>query len=225
MGRIPHSSLLGILNNVDKQNIDLAIEQTGLQKITNKELSKISDGQRQRAFIARLLAQQTSLMIFDEPTAFLDIEGKIKIVSLFSKIAKEQNKIIVFSTHDINLALRFCDKIWLLLPDKFIAAAPEDLVLQNEFQKLFPDSEIKFNNFTADFYVSKPIIDSIKIINYSSDLRYLWTTKAIERFGFKIEQTSSNQLIINDNSWYLQLKNKKYEVFSIEQLQQTIEKN
>jgi len=223
LGRIPHTSLLGKLKPKDLEAINYAIKQTGLENIKYKEISKISDGQRQRAFIARLIAQQTDILLFDEPTAFLDVEGKHKIAYLFRQIAKCNNKTIIFSTHDFKIALQNADIIWLFIEDKIVAAAPEDIVLQGYFQKLFSDETINFNNFTADFDVKKQIIGDICIINNSSELRKNWTIKALERIGFFQNEKSDRKINITDNSWILSINNQQLEFFSIYNLLKKLE--
>ncbi len=223
LGRIPHTSLLGNLKKQDKQAIDNAIEQTGLKKLQKKEITKISDGQRQRTFIARLIAQKTDLLIFDEPTAFLDVEGKHKIAFLFRQLTLCLNKIIIFSTHDLKIAIQNADIIWLFKNKKIISAAPEDLILNKEFNTLFSDYNIKFNNFTADFDVKKQITGKIKITNCSNNLRFFWTKKALKRIGYKIDDSADKFLKINNDNWELSINNNYFIFNSIQKLLKKIQ--
>ena len=201
LGRIPYTSILGTLKSQDTLIVQKAIEECGLQKIAQKEITKVSDGQRQRVFIVRLIAQQTRLLLFDEPTAFLDVEGKYKIVYLFKKITKEMNKTIIFSTHDLKIAIQTADKIWLFIDNKIIEALPEDLILQGKFNKLFSDSNINFNNFTADFDVKNKIIDSFAIENKSTPIRKIWTEKALNKSGYIFDSQANKKITIFDNYW------------------------
>ncbi len=201
LGRIPYTSVFGNLKQKDIEIIKNAIKECGLQKIAEKEITKISDGQRQRAFIARLIAQQTRLLLFDEPTAFLDVEGKYKIVYLFKQIVKEMNKTIIFSTHDLKIAIQTADKIWLFIDNNIIDALPEDLILQGKFNKLFSHSNINFNNFTADFNVKTNIIDSFAIENNSTEIRKIWTEKALNKMGYNSDFQSNKKITIFDNYW------------------------
>lgn len=207
LGRTPYTSLLGTLKKKDEEIILNAIKECGLEKITNKEISKISDGQRQRAFIARLIAQQTNLLIFDEPTAFLDIEGKYQIVYLFKQIVREMNKTVIFSTHDLKIAIQTADKIWLFIDNKIISALPEDLILQGHFERLFSYSKINFNNFTADFDVKSKVIDKIQIRNNSTEIKKIWTEKALLKFGYIPDFESKKSIYIFDNYWQYNSKN------------------
>ena len=204
LGRIPYTSLLGNLSQKDNRIIDYAIKECGLKKIENKEITKISDGQKQRTFIARLIAQQTELLLFDEPTAFLDIEGKYKIVYLFQEIVREMNKSIIFSTHDLKIAIQTAHKIWLFYDNKIINAVPEDLILEGWFEKLFSHSNINFNNFTADFNVDYKITDSICLENKTTKIKKHWTIKALNKIGYDINTNANKKIIIHENHWILE---------------------
>lgn len=207
LGRIPYTSLLGTLKKKDEEIILNAIEECGLKKIADQEISKISDGQRQRAFIARLIAQQTNILLFDEPTAFLDIEGKYQIAYLFKQIVKEMNKTVIFSTHDLKIAIQTADKIWLFIDNTIISALPEDLILQGYFERLFSYSKINFNNFTADFDVKSKEVDKVQIINNSTEIRKIWTEKALLKIGYISDFESKKTICIFDNYWQYNSEN------------------
>ena len=119
LGRFPHTNWLGTTGHEDHLSVENSIERTGLTDLRDRNISEISDGERQKAMIARVLAQDTDFMIMDEPTAFLDIAGKYGIVSLLIKLAAD-GKTILFSTHDFSIALNHADKIWLLLDDRLV---------------------------------------------------------------------------------------------------------
>ncbi len=219
LGRIPHTNLIGKLSENDKMIIDKALVNTGIETLKNKNINKISDGQKQRAFIARLLVQQTDILFFDEPTAFLDIEGKYKIVSLFRIIAKKLNKIIVFSTHDLKIAIQNTDKIWLFKENKIIENSPEDLIISGEFNKIFTDKSIIFDNFTADFYVNNCNLGSIKITDKSeSRIKLLWTKNALNRVGYSFDNQSDIEIVVNPDNWTINFKNECLKFQSIYKL-------
>lgn len=228
-GRIPHTSLMGNFNNEDKRVVNEAIESTGLLSLTKKEISKISDGQKQRAFIARLIAQQTDLMLFDEPTAFLDIGGKYTIISLFKQIAKKTNKVVIFSTHDLKIAIQNADKIWLFIDNKIIEGSPEDLILDGEIEQLFFDSNISFNNFTADFNVNNQVVGNIALKNdTNNEVRYIWTKNALNKIGYFIDNQSNKKITIKNNNWILSQNNSENKYSSLYKLLkyiQNVEKN
>lgn len=215
IGRTPHTSLIGKLKLKDKQIINDAIEKTDLKKLLNNEISKISDGERQRAFIARLIAQETEILIFDEPTAFLDVITKHKIVTLFREIAKCFNKTVIFSTHDLKLAINTVDRIWLYNKTNVISTTPEDAILNNTFKSIFFDKNIEFNNFTADFDVLKPCIGYVNLVSNSNELRYIWTKNAVVKNGFKINNNADIKIIVNNNNWTLYSDNQTKKINSI----------
>ena len=209
LGRIPHTSLMGNLSKTDKSAINQAIVSTGLSHLANKSITKISDGEKQRAFITRLIAQQTELLIFDEPTAFLDVGGKHKIISLFKQIVKKLHKSIIFSTHDLKIAIKNADKIWLFLGKKIIEGAPEDLIINNTFNQLFSDSDISFDNFTADFNVNTKQVGKIAIQDFlPNNIRHNWTKNALNKIGYKIDNNNITKIKINNSNW--EINNKKF---------------
>ena len=119
MGRMPHTNRFGKLTEKDNAIIDSYISQLELKEIENKQIDNLSDGQFQKVMIARALAQETPVILLDEPTAFLDVKNKLMIYNLLKKLAKEQNKTILVSTHHIEFCNDYCDKA-LLLKDKKI---------------------------------------------------------------------------------------------------------
>ncbi len=215
LGRIPHTSFIGNLTSKDKKIISEAIKKTGLSEVKNKLVTQISDGQKQRAFIARLIAQQTKILLFDEPTAFLDIEGKYQIISLFKHIAKNSDKIVIFSTHDLKIAIQNADKIWLFDNQKIIDNSPEDLILNGKLQSFFSNSSFIFNNFTADFDVNNQNIIPIKITNQTLNKnRINWTKKGLKRIDCYIDDNANIEIIVKDNFWILKTKNNNEKYFS-----------
>ena len=122
-GRYPHTDWLGNLTDNDKQIIRHAIELTGISHKQNSFLSELSDGEKQRAIIAKALAQSTPIIILDEPTAHLDLPNRIKTMSLLKKLSREQGKTILLSTHELDLAMQHADKIWLMTGDSTLRQA------------------------------------------------------------------------------------------------------
>ncbi len=114
LGRVPFSSWTGRLSDGDRAIVDEAMELTDTVKFSNRTLDTLSDGQRQRVMIARALAQSTPIMLLDEPTAFLDPENRLKVIEMLGRLARDTNKIIVYSTHEVDLAERYCTRIWTM---------------------------------------------------------------------------------------------------------------
>ncbi len=144
LGRFPHTNWIGSIDRIGHEAIEAALKKTGMEGFGNRYVSELSDGERQRAMIARLLAQDTSLMVMDEPTAFLDIPGKYDIVNLLHNLTR-QGKTIIFSTHDLNIAVNMADRIWLIHKDGLIAGSPEDLIKNGSFNILFESSHFGFD--------------------------------------------------------------------------------
>lgn len=114
LGRVPYTNFWGSLTQRDKGVIDEAISLVGLEALRHRKIHQVSDGERQKAMIAKALAQQTPLIFLDEPTAFLDYPSKIAMMQLLRRLAHEQDKLIILSTHDLEIAFQTADKIWLL---------------------------------------------------------------------------------------------------------------
>ncbi len=165
LGRFPHTNWLGKLKQSDRQTISKSLELTEITHLADKSVNEISDGEKQRVMIARALAQNTDIIILDEPTAFLDLANKHHLSYIINKLSKDENKLVLFSTHDLNIAIKYADIIWLMLPEKIITGSPEDLILKNQFSLIFKNKNIKFDNSNADFNFDKKIIGQIEITN------------------------------------------------------------
>lgn len=131
LGKYIHYPFYFELNSSDKQQVDEIIESLKLNQYRNLPLTKLSDGNLQKAFIGRALAQNSPFIILDEPTTHLDEENKISILKILRKLAEEHNKLILFSSHDWRLAKEFADKIWYVKDGKLQAGIAEDIILSN----------------------------------------------------------------------------------------------
>lgn len=125
-GRAPYTGLTGKLSSEDEKIIDKFISQTGLEQLQDRFIQTLSDGEKQRCLIARALVQDTPFIVLDEPTAFLDIRNKRQIMELLRELSKKNDKTILFSTHDIQLAKKYADGIWWLDKEKIKLVAPEE---------------------------------------------------------------------------------------------------
>lgn len=128
LGRYPSTNWLGRLNEKDEQLVEESLEKLGLLDLAHKELNRLSDGERQKAFIAKSLAQNTPIIILDEPTAFLDYKNKATLFQTLAVLSAEAGKILLISTHDIGTALPFCRKLLLITEKKeFVELAAKDI--------------------------------------------------------------------------------------------------
>jgi iron complex transport system ATP-binding protein len=182
LGRFPYTNWYGKLRAEDEAIIRQSMEMVSLTGLADKNISEISDGERQRAMIARTIAQDTDILILDEPTAFLDLPNRYEVLQLLRYLSGEKGKLVIFSTHDLGMVLSSADKIWMMTKDHLIQGAPEDLVLNNSFNHLFPDSKASFDKDSGSF--SYPREFHKKVVVKGSGNAFEWTKKALERKGF-----------------------------------------
>lgn len=144
-GCYSRSNWLGVIGKEDNEFVRSAIKMVGLEQFTERDSSLLSDGEFQRAAIARSLVQNSTIMLLDEPTAFLDIANRITTVKLLKDIALRENKTIIFSTHDLLQAIKLCDKIWVMGYNNFLEGDPEELIEKGAFDTMFKDSSLRFD--------------------------------------------------------------------------------
>ena len=153
LGRQPYTNWVGQLNTKDIEIIENALEQTNTKHLMHAKYYQLSDGQLQKVLIARSLAQNTNIIILDEPTAHLDIHHTIETFTLLKKLAANFGKTIIISTHEINLALQLSDELWLMTPQEFITGKTNDLIENNQLNKLFTSDLIHFNKKLKQFTI------------------------------------------------------------------------
>jgi iron complex transport system ATP-binding protein len=195
MGRFPYTNWLGKLTPNDILIIQDAIELTGIQHLRYKPVYKLSDGEKQKVMIARALAQDTPVIILDEPTAFLDLPARHEILRLLHNLTRYKNKLIVFSTHDLSIAMDEVDKLWLMTDEGLLEGAPEDLLINQGFRKLFINSEMEFDIKNMAFRFSRDLNKSISV--HGEDPYSSFTSKAMERIGFRTTSDEIADYIIN----------------------------
>jgi len=152
LGRIPHLGLSGRLRPADDAVVTWALQAVGAASLADRPAAQLSDGERQRVLTARALAQQPRLLVLDEPTAFLDVPSRAGLVELLRGLAREQDLTVVLSTHDLELALRVADRVWLMHPGgRLIDAAPEELILDGRIAALFDGATLRFDPVSGTF--------------------------------------------------------------------------
>jgi len=153
LGRQPYTNWIGRLTKNDLKKIMHAIQLVNIEEIKDKKCHELSDGQFQKVLIARALAQDTSLIILDEPTTHLDLYHKAYVLKLLQQLSRETNKAILFASHEINLALQLCDKLLILKDKKAIFGKPSDLISSEAFNDLFPSHLIYFDKESSSFKI------------------------------------------------------------------------
>ena len=137
MGRYPYTSFLGTLSDEDEQIIHQSLAAVGFIDSPTHPFNALSDGEKQRVLIAKALAQQTELILLDEPTAHLDLPNRIRVFRLLRELAHTQSKTILISTHELDLALATCDRILLLSEQGLQIGTTEELKADKCFEKAF----------------------------------------------------------------------------------------
>lgn len=153
LGRQPYTGFLGRLGREDRRVTAEAMERVGISSKRHSYLAELSDGERQKAMIAKALAQQTPIIIMDEPTAFLDAASRLETMALMRRLAHDENKAILLSTHDIAPALDLSDRVWMIKTDGTLkcgtpaqlAASPDGL------PALFSGRKVRFDPNASDF--------------------------------------------------------------------------
>ena len=190
LGRFPYTSWLGSLSQADEEVIQWAIQSAGVEEFANRQLGELSDGEKQKVMIARALAQEADLMILDEPTAHLDSPNRIEIFHLLKTLTKHNEKAILISTHDIETALRYADRLWLVVEDRVVTGIPEDLVLQGHLEEAFKAENVSFDYQKGTF--NRNIATENKGVNLSGDpVLVHWLGHALERNGFHVSQSAA----------------------------------
>ena len=155
LGRQPYTNWVGNLSKNDIAIVNKAMTQTNIEDLKHKKCFELSDGQLQKVMIARALAQDTNLIILDEPTTHLDMYHKAFVLNLLKNLVNETNKSILFSSHEIDLAIQLCDKLIVMTEDQVIIDSPCNLIEKGAFNTLFPKDLIVFDTKTGSFRVKK----------------------------------------------------------------------
>jgi iron complex transport system ATP-binding protein len=134
-GRCPYTDFFGKIGKDDENVIQESLDIVGINKLKDRYFNTLSDGEKQKVMIAKTLAQNTPIIFMDEPTAFIDYPSKIELFSLMKMLTKERNKTIIFSSHDLELLLRYTDDIWLISKGKQLISAKKDDLIGNEILK------------------------------------------------------------------------------------------
>ena len=184
LGRQPHTGFFGRLTKEDKRIVEEAMENVGIAHKAKNYTAELSDGERQKVMIAKALVQECPLILLDEPTAFLDVVSRIDIMHLLHRLAIEQNKAILLSTHDIEQALVLSDKLWLLSKGEGLQyGVTEDIILSHQMDNLFSHKDIRFDYDHGVYYPT--VTGQRKISVESTDKTLLhWTMNALNRHGY-----------------------------------------
>lgn len=195
LGRHPYTGFFGQLKAQDKAIIEQSLRDAGIAHKAHNYVSELSDGERQKAMIAKALAQQCPIIVLDEPTAFLDVTSRIETMVLLHRLAVEQNKAILLSTHDLDLAIQMGDCLWLQEKGRPMACdTPEDLILSGAFGSFFGKEGIVFDPSTGKLNTAAPV-DAIGV--EGDFLVSYWVGNALIRNGYRPSPVADGQPNIN----------------------------
>jgi len=202
LGRHPHSDWWGNITTEEDTVIREAIEMVHMDHKMHQNINELSDGERQRAMIAKALAQDTPIIMLDEPTAHLDLPNRVEIMLLLHKLAHKTQKAILLSTHELDLALQAADRIWLISSDLGIeSGVPEDLVFNGSFTRTFQSKSYFFNAANGNFSLNYPM--SKKVWVTGDKTRMYWTLRALARAGYMVVQDARIHILVTEKGWEL----------------------
>lgn len=185
LGRYPHVGWTARLTDADREAVDQAMCRVGAQSLASRRVEQMSDGERQRIMLARALAQQPQVLVLDEITAFLDLPQRIETMHLLRRLAREQHLAILVSCHDLELALRFADQLWLIDATRgWHAGAPEDLVLDGSLAAAFARPGLRFDMELGEWHSESQT--GTPIVLEGEGLTAIWTARALRRVGYEV---------------------------------------
>ena len=188
LGRQPYTDWAGRLAPSDRDAVNEAIRLAGVGELAHRPFCELSDGEKQKVMIARALAQEPRVMILDEPTAFLDLPRRVELMHLLCRLAHTAGRAVLMSTHELDLALRCADRIWLLPPGgPLVDGTPEDLVLRGSFSSAFATDLVQFDAASGAFHTAVQFCGSVALSG--NGVECLWTRRALERAGYRVVDT------------------------------------
>ncbi|MGA2545294.1 MAG: ABC transporter ATP-binding protein [Rectinemataceae bacterium] len=190
-GRYPYTGARNRLGPRDLAAVNEAIAAVGLGPLANHRFTKLSDGERQKALVARAIAQDCPVLVLDEPTAFLDAPARVEVFHIARALARSSGKAIVLSTHDIDHALRYADRLWLMDREhRFTAGAPEDLATSGAIGRAFDGEGFRFDPGSGAFRsVETGMPYSIELEGPEGTSRS-WTGRLAERLGLIVSSAT-----------------------------------
>jgi len=188
LGRHPHTGWLGGLSAHDEAVVQAALAATGTIAFAPRRVDELSDGERQKVLLARALAQDTPVILLDEPTAHLDLPNRVALLRLLHRLARDTQKAILLSTHELDLALQAADRLALLTADgQLHLGTPEDLVLDGTFATAFAREGLAFDATTGTFPLHQTHGPALRLVG--SGPAAFWTRRALERAGYTLSSS------------------------------------
>jgi len=222
LGRYPYTSWTGNLNLIDKEKVKWAIDMTRVNFLTTRKIYQLSDGQLQKVMITRALAQDGDIIFLDEPTAHLDLNNRVEIMTLLKHLAEETGKAVLVSTHDLEITLQTAHELWLSNFGKpVISGTPEDLVLNGSLSDTFYKEGFDWDIKLGKFRISKDYKGEISV--EGNEVEKFWTSQALGRMGIEVKDNlhSPSIKIRNETKqivWELLIEQDSFQFNSIKKL-------
>jgi len=198
LGRAPHTSWTGRLSAQDRRLIEQALQVTHATDLQNCLIEELSDGQCQKLMIARAIAQDTPLLLLDEPMAHLDLANSALLLNSLLDYAKANQKAVLLSSHHVELAIHTADFVWLIDHDNRLHSnVPEQLVLEDKIGHLFSGAYVSFNRHTGHFHFPMPKTEHTLYANlHLSETAFRWLAKAVAKKGVQLQHAA-------DAEWHI----------------------
>jgi iron complex transport system ATP-binding protein len=224
LGRYSYTNWLGSLDENDKIIVRHSMKIAGVAHLADSNINEISDGELQRVMIARTLAQDTSIIILDEPVAFLDLPNKFEILLLLRNLAWNEKKTIILSAHDLDIAIRLADMLWIMTDEKLEQGAPEDFALKRGFDAIFSNTQIFFDYNTGIVDAGISLSKEISLVCDDANTTF-WLTKAFNRLGFHISKNAGVSVEVKTGKYIYKDDNIEKEYYSIYELGKALSDN
>lgn len=224
VGRYPYISFMGKLQKEDERAIAESLDLVHMAHYADTFYNELSDGEKQRVMIAKALAQDTPLIMLDEPTAHLDLPNRVEIMNSLKRLAEQTNKAILLSTHELDLALQSSDTIWLMNPGReMFVGVPEDLVLNGNFEEVFHNKSFVFDKLSGSFKLNYPAQKKLSL--QGEGLSYIWTKRALQRKSYELVDSAYAKLRITatNKAWFVESGDSRHELKTIAELLEYIQ--
>lgn len=222
LGRNPFTGFLGRLSQEDTKRVDESLAQVNLAHKSESTLFELSDGERQRALIAKALAQDAPMIFLDEPTAHLDLPNRVEIMMLLHRLAHEMGKCVLISTHELELAMQVADRIVLMKPEVagVVDGIPESLVVDGHLQGVFINSSVRFDPYSGTFLMNHKVRGSVAVVSRGEGYLTFWSERALARLGFEIDSEAALRVSVDErhSTWTVDTARGSYQAGSIAEM-------
>lgn len=202
LGRYPHLGWSGRLGEQDHQLVRNALASAGALPLASRLISEMSDGERQKVMIARALAQQPRLIVLDEATAFLDLPRRIETMQLLLDLARDRGLAVLLSTHDLELALRYADTLWLIDSQRRVhLGAPEDLAMGGVLSATFAADGLTFDLERGELRMGREGVLPIRL--EGNGMPAVWARRALARAGYQVQASAPHTVHADENCYLL----------------------